>query len=152
KKGTTSVTSSNLHNPARCSRVRRSSWSFIFFAALLLSLTSAKELCAQQTTADLTVTKSGDESARIGATITYSIAVFNGGPDDATNVEVIDALPANTTFVSASASGGGSAIINGSNLTVTFPSIPVSESASITLVVRVNENAPRGTIENTASA
>jgi uncharacterized repeat protein (TIGR01451 family) len=130
--------------------VRR--FSFIVFAGLLLSLTPAKELRARQATADLAITKTGDESVRIGGTITYSIGVFNQGPDDATNVEVIDTLPANTTFVSVATSPGGSASVEGTNVRVSFPSIPVFETGSFTLVVRVNENAPRGNIVNTASA
>lgn len=117
-----------------------------------MSLSSANELRAQQTTADLTVTKAGDESARIGGTITYSIGVFNGGPDVATNVEVIDAIPANTTFVSVAASAGGSTSFDGTTVKVTFSSIPVLESGSVSLVVRVNQDAPRGSIENTVSA
>lgn len=146
------MTSSNVKTPARRSRVRRfSSWTFILFAGLLVSLTSAKHLSAQ-TTADLTVTKSGDESVRIGGTIAYSIAVFNAGPNDATNVEVIDALPANTTFVGVTANPGISVSLEGTNVRVTFPSIPVFETGSFTLLVRVNENAPRGNIENTVSA
>ena len=147
------MTSSNLRNPAECSRVPRfSSWILIVFAGLLLSLVSATELRAQQTTADLTVTKSGDESVRVGGTITYSIGVFNGGPDVATNVEVIDAIPANTTFDGVNVSAGGSASFDGTIVRVTFSSIPVFESGSFSLVVRVNQNAPRGSIENTVSA
>ena len=144
------MTSSNLSNPARRSRVRR--LSFIVFAGLLLSLAAVKELSARQATADLAITKTGDESVRIGGTITYSIGVFNQGPDDATNVEVIDTLPANTTFVDAIASPGVSVSLEGTKVRVTFPSIPVFQTGSFTLIVRVNEDATRGNVVNTASA
>ncbi|HEX7295600.1 MAG TPA: hypothetical protein VF251_07595, partial [Pyrinomonadaceae bacterium] len=147
------MTSSNPNGRARRSRVRSFySLTLILLSGLLLVLTPVKELHAQQTTADLTVTKSGDEAVSVGGTITYSIAVFNGGPDPATGVELIDAIPANTTFVSASADSGGTVLFDGTILTVTFASIPVFESASFSLVVRVNSDVPRGTtITNTVS-
>jgi uncharacterized repeat protein (TIGR01451 family) len=119
----------------------------------VLSLTAVVEIHAQQTTADLTVTKSADEAVRVGATITYNINVFNGGPDTAMNVELLDVIPANTTFVSASVtSGDGSVSFDGSILSITFSSIPFFENGSATFVVRVNEGTPRGTtISNTVS-
>jgi uncharacterized repeat protein (TIGR01451 family) len=76
---------------------------------LALLLNTAAEARAQTPTptptppasADLTVTKSGDEAAPVGGTITYNLVVSNGGPDTATNVVLSDPIPANTTFVSA---------------------------------------------------
>ena len=131
-------------------------------AGLALSLTSAAEARAQTPTptptADLTVTKSGDEAARVGGTITYNLVVTNGGPDTATNVVLTDAIPANTTFVSAESpypkptptpdppEPGGVVSFSNNTLTVTFDSIPAFESRSARLVVRVNPDVTRGTI------
>lgn len=101
--------------------------------------------------ADLTVTKSGDEAAPVGGTITYNLVVINGGPDDAVNVVLTDPLPAHTTFVSASTSMGSVAFAN-NTLTVSFGTIPAFESGSATLAVSVNGDTPRGTtISNTAT-
>ncbi|MET0621342.1 MAG: hypothetical protein ABW250_00030 [Pyrinomonadaceae bacterium] len=101
--------------------------------------------------ADLTVTKSGDEAAPVGGTITYNLVVINGGPDDAVNVLLTDPLPARTTFVSASTSMGSAAFAN-NTLTVSFGTIPAFESGSATLVVSVNGDTPRNTtISNTAT-
>ncbi|HEY6151528.1 MAG TPA: hypothetical protein VIW19_13485, partial [Gaiellaceae bacterium] len=52
--------------------------------------------------ADLSITKSDspDPVAHEG-TLTYSIGVHNGGPDDASAVKVVDTLPSGVSFVSA---------------------------------------------------
>ncbi len=56
---------------------------------------------------DLTVTKTvSDASPQEGDTIIYDVTVTNNGPDDATGVQVTDALPAGLSFVSADASAG----------------------------------------------
>jgi len=106
--------------------------------------------------ADLTITKSGDEAAPRGGNITYDLTVINGGPDDATNVTLTDPLPANTSFVSASASQG-TATFADDTLTVEFGTINGPEgddvfSATVEFIVKVNDDAPRGTtIINTAT-
>jgi uncharacterized repeat protein (TIGR01451 family) len=51
--------------------------------------------------ADLVTTKTGPVSVRVGEPITYTINVANLGPDDATDVVVVDTLPTGATFVSA---------------------------------------------------
>ncbi|MET0649958.1 MAG: hypothetical protein ABW208_25395 [Pyrinomonadaceae bacterium] len=97
--------------------------------------------------ADLTVTKSGDESAAVGGTITYDLVVSNGGPDTAVNVVLTDPIPANTTFVSVNVtSGDGTASFDGTTVTVTFESIAAFESGSARLVVMVNGDTPQGTV------
>lgn len=102
--------------------------------------------------ADLTVTKSGDEAAPVGGTITYNIVVSNGGPDDSANVQLTDPLPAHTTFVSADSPTGGTVTFANNTLTVGFGTIPAFESGSVTLVVSVNGDTPRNTtISNTAT-
>ena len=57
--------------------------------------------------ADLRVTKAvSDAAPGVGALVTYTIAVTNLGPDDATSADVSDVLPAGVAFVSARASQG----------------------------------------------
>ena len=148
------------HQSRSARRGRLLSLAFIFLGGLVLSLTSVIGGHAQETapSADLTVTKSGDETALIGGTITYNIVVTNGGPDTAVNVVLTDPIPANTTFVSAEspfpkptptpdpAEPGGVVTYSDNTLTVTFDSIPAFESRSARLIVRVNNGVPRGTV------
>ena len=57
--------------------------------------------------ADLAVTKTvSDPTPNVGDTITFTVTLTNNGPDAATNVTVLDSLPAGLTFVSATASQG----------------------------------------------
>jgi uncharacterized repeat protein (TIGR01451 family) len=53
--------------------------------------------------ADLAVTKSGPTTAVAGTEATYTIAVTNNGPDNASNVSVDDSPPGGFTFNSATA-------------------------------------------------
>ncbi len=58
-------------------------------------------------TCDLSLTKTVDiPNPNINDVITYTITVFNSGPDTATNVAVTDVLPAGISFVSSLASQG----------------------------------------------
>jgi uncharacterized repeat protein (TIGR01451 family) len=68
--------------------------------------------------ADVSVTKSDSaDPVSAGGALTYTLSVHNAGPDQATGVVVTDKLPNGVTFVSASATGGGTC--SKSNLTVT---------------------------------
>jgi uncharacterized repeat protein (TIGR01451 family) len=103
------------------------------------------------TSADLVVSKSGDNTAPLGGQIAYNIVVTNAGPDTATNVVLTDPIPAHTTFVNASVSQG-TVMFDGTTVTANFGTILAFESASLTLTVSVNSDTPRGTtISNTAS-
>jgi uncharacterized repeat protein (TIGR01451 family) len=124
----------------------------VLLGGLALLLDTAAVARAQEApVADLTVSKSGDEAAPVGGQITYSISVFNGGPDAATNVLLSDPIPAHTTYVSANVTlGDGTASFDGTTVDVHFDSIPAFESGSATIVVSVNDDTPRGTtISNT---
>src|SRR5205085_117188 len=101
--------------------------------------------------ADLVVTKSGDETVALGGQITYSLSVFNAGPDDATNVVLTDPLPAHTSFVSASSPTGTVTFAN-HTLTVNFGTLAANDTATATFVVSVDNDTPRGTtISNTVT-
>ena len=124
--------------------------ALVLFCALRLSPgDGAAVRSAAFASADIVVSKSGDESVAPGGQITYSFAVSNAGPDDAANIVLIDALPPHTTFVDASASNG-TASFDGTNVTFTWPSLPFdpefSNALTATLVVRVDQDIPRGTV------
>jgi uncharacterized repeat protein (TIGR01451 family) len=97
--------------------------------------------------ADIIVFKSGPTNVLAGGSLTYAIAVTNRGPNTATNVVVMDTLPAGVTFVSASSGGtlaGG---------VVTWPTI-VSMTNGVRTNYTVTVTAPLAitTLTNRASA
>ncbi|HUS12629.1 MAG TPA: HYR domain-containing protein, partial [Pyrinomonadaceae bacterium] len=103
--------------------------------------------------ADLSVTKSASpEPVVTGSNVTYSITVANNGPDSAANVVMTDNLPAQTTFVSCNATGGGVCGGSGNSRTVTFASLSSGASETVTLVATVNCDVVNGlVISNSAS-
>jgi len=101
--------------------------------------------------ADIVVSKSGDEAVALGGQITYSLTVYNAGPDDAVNIVLTDAIPAHTSFVSAS-TNTGSVSFDGTTVTVNVGTLPFDSTANATLVVQVDQNTPRNTtISNTVT-
>lgn len=70
------------------------------------------------------------------AVYTYTLTVLNNGPDPATNVVVTDNLPAGVTFVSATASAGGTATQAGADVVATFPTLTAGAIATVTITVR----------------
>jgi len=84
--------------------------------------------------ADIVVSKSGDEAVALGGQITYSLTVYNAGPDDAVNVVLTDAIPAHTSFVDAS-TNTGSVSFDGTTLTVNVGTLAFDSTAVATLVV-----------------
>ena len=109
--------------------------------------------------ADLSVTKTDDPDPVIaGANLTYTLTVANAGPIDAQTVSLVDAVPANTTFVSlaqtsgptftcSSPSVGGTGTISCSTATLAS-----GATATFKLVVKVNANTASGTtIKNTVT-
>jgi uncharacterized repeat protein (TIGR01451 family) len=122
-------------------------------SALLLAgvLATPVTTRAQEPAADIVVSKSGDETVALGGQITYSLTVFNAGPDDAVNVVLTDVLPAHTSFVNAS-TNTGSVSFDGTTLTVNIGTLAFDSTATATLVVRVDQNTPRDTtISNTVN-
>ncbi len=103
--------------------------------------------------ADLAVTKTDSPDPVIaGNDLTYTVTVTNNGPDTATSVTVADNLPAETTFVSCSSTGGGVCGGSGNNQIVTFASLASGQSETITFVANVSCLVADGTaINNTAT-
>src|SRR5262249_29491374 len=110
--------------------------------------------------ADLAVTKTDSPDPVIaGNNITYTINFVNNGPGTAQTVTVTDAVPANTTFVSATVTTGtgwstsAPAVGGTGNVVFSKASVPNAETAVFTVVVKVNASATNGsTITNTATA
>jgi uncharacterized repeat protein (TIGR01451 family) len=101
--------------------------------------------------ADLIVSKTGDDSAPRGGQVSYTVVVSNDGPDTASGVVLTDPLPAHTTYVTSAVSQG-TVIFSANTITANFGSIAPTESATLSLTLSVNQDTPRGTtISNTAS-
>lgn len=103
--------------------------------------------------ADLTVVKTGPDTADVGGPINYTIQVLNVGTLDANNVVVTDVIPAHTTFSFASSTQGSPPTSDGTTVTANLGTIPAGNSAVVFLTVKINADTSRGTIiVNTASA
>jgi uncharacterized repeat protein (TIGR01451 family) len=105
---------------------------------------------------DLSITKTDSPDPVIAGTmLTYTLTVTNSAAATALNVTVKDAIPANTTFQSASSatfSCSGVAVGGTGTLTCTNAFMAQNEVDTITLVVNVNPDAPKGSkISNTAT-
>jgi len=95
--------------------------------------------------ADLSITKSAaPDPVRVGTDLTYSLLVTNNGPEDATGVMVVDTLPADVTFVSAS----DSCTEDGGVVTCDVGDIANGDVVELTIVVAPNVV---GTVTNTAN-
>jgi uncharacterized repeat protein (TIGR01451 family) len=93
--------------------------------------------------ADLSVTKTDSpDPVLAGETLTYQIAVSNAGPSGATGVLVLDELPQEVAFVSATASQGSGCSASDGRVACTLGSLTVGGSAAVTIKVRPME-APR---------
>ena len=101
--------------------------------------------------ADLSITKLADghasETVSPGQTVTFTISLSNGGPSDATNVNVNDLLPAGLTFVSATPSVG-----TYNALTGTWAIGTLAAGVTDTLSVAATVGSGPSTIDNTATA
>jgi uncharacterized repeat protein (TIGR01451 family) len=113
-----------------------------------------------QTRADLAVTKSDSPDPVVaGNNLTYTISFVNNGPSDAQGVTVTDAVPLNTTFVSAAVTTGtgwsisAPAVGGTGNVVFSKATVAAGETATFTMVVNVNSNTANGTIiTNSATA
>ena len=95
-----------------------------------------------------------------GETLFYTVQVTNDGSQDATNVFLRDAMPANTSYVSGSTRVDGSAVADVSGRSpleagLGLGTVPFSgdgSSVRVTFRVQVNDDAPAGgVIQNTAT-
>jgi uncharacterized repeat protein (TIGR01451 family) len=99
--------------------------------------------------ADLAITKTVDDpNPNVGGTIHYTIELANNGPDEATNVEVTDALPAGVTYVSYSATQG--TYDDGTGIWI-VASIANAAADTLTITATVDTGTGGTTITNTAT-
>src|SRR3989442_2094163 len=91
----------------------------------------------------LSITKAdAPDPVAAGANITYTLSYSNNGNANATNVAIRDTIPANTTFVSASAPGG----LAGGVVTWNLGGLAAGASGTVTLVVKVSSPLANGTV------
>ncbi|MDO8417891.1 MAG: CARDB domain-containing protein [Agitococcus sp.] len=95
-----------------------------------------------------------------GGLLTYTIAVTNNGPDDATGVVLTDTIPVGTTFVSSTTTKGScagnpaitctiGALANGETATVTIRIIPTT-IGTLTNTATTTRNEPDSNVANNA--
>ncbi|QEV56907.1 DUF11 domain-containing protein [Streptomyces platensis] len=112
-----------------------------------LTSTSNEQITQVKPAADLTVTKSADETTvTVGQTVTYRVTVHNAGPNQATGVTVTDQLPDGLTFLSADATSGSYDPATGQ-----WAVGDLAAGATATLVLRAKATTA-GLISNTATA
>lgn len=84
------------------------------------------------------------EIVPVGTDITYTLRISNLGPAAAQSVTLVDTLPAATTFVSCTATGGGVCGGTGNARTVSLAGLAAGASSTITLVARIGSGVPKG--------
>lgn len=80
-----------------------------------------------------------------GDLLTYSLVITNTGNANATNVVAEDTIPAGTTYLPGTATGGTTASLNGNVLRWTLAGLNAGSSATLQFQVQVNNPLPRNT-------
>lgn len=115
--------------------------------------------------ADLSITKVGSPDPVLqNTTLTYTLTITNNGLQNATIVNVLDTLPAQVTFVSATASNGGTCnsivgavscslgtVLNGATVTVTIVTTATTPSLAVNTAAVTSLTADPDLTNNTAS-
>lgn len=102
---------------------------------------------ATSSSSDLAVTKTVDDSTPPeGANIIYTLTVVNNGPDNATNVNLTDVLPAGVSYVSDDGS------YNSGTGVWTIGSLNNGSTATLNITASVNGSTSGSTITNTITA
>jgi uncharacterized repeat protein (TIGR01451 family) len=89
--------------------------------------------------ADLSLTKSDSpDPVLVGEQLTYTLTVANAGPDTATDVVLVDNLPASTTLMSTSSTQGS---CSGTTfVSCLLGAIPSGGTATVTIVVKPTDD------------
>jgi uncharacterized repeat protein (TIGR01451 family) len=90
---------------------------------------------------DLTLSKSGPAAVQVGAPLSYTVTLHNGGTADATNAEVVDDLDDSLNNVGATSTQGTCAITAVNVVTCTIGTVTPNQTVTIT----VTATAPTGT-------
>ena len=112
---------------------------------------TATDIANVVSTADLSVTNAASPNpVAAGSNITYAQVVTNNGPSAADNTTLVEAVPANTTFVSLAAPAGWTCVtpaLGGTgNVVCTNLSMAGSTAATFAMVVKVNAGTANGTV------
>jgi uncharacterized repeat protein (TIGR01451 family) len=96
---------------------------------------TATVLVANANSADMAIVKTAIPSPNVpeGDTLTYSLAITNNGPAQATNVTVIDALPSAVTYLSATTTSGTCSEANGT-VTCLLGTMANAGTATVTIL------------------
>ncbi|MGA8867288.1 MAG: hypothetical protein WB510_09985, partial [Candidatus Sulfotelmatobacter sp.] len=119
---------------------------------------SATDVASVVSSADLSVSNAASPNpATAGGNVTYTQVITNNGPSAADNPTLVEAVPANTTFVSIAAPVGWTCVTPGNggtgNVVCTIVSMNGSTVASFAMVVKVNAGVANGTaISDTVTA
>ena len=119
---------------------------------------SATDVANVVSTADLSITNTASPNpVTAGSNITYTQVLTNNGPSAADNGTVVEAIPANTTFVSIAAPVGWTCTtppVGGTgNVVCTDLNMAGSTAATFSVVTKVNSGTANGTvITDTATA
>ncbi len=99
---------------------------------------------------DLSITKTDSvDPVNRGSQLTYTLVVTNSGPSGATNVEVVDTLPSDVTFVSATGGTVTGTVGTSNPVTVNVGTLASGESKTVTITVNVSQTAA-ATFNNSA--
>ncbi|MBU7036413.1 MAG: DUF11 domain-containing protein [Theionarchaea archaeon] len=115
--------------------------------------------------ADLRIEKTiSDSNPDVGDTITFTITVYNDGPDTATNVTVEDVIPSGYTYAAGTIAGGDSrddsgdpiltwtinSLANGSNVSLTFQAVVQASGTykNVAQVTASDQHDPDSTPDN----
>jgi uncharacterized repeat protein (TIGR01451 family) len=105
--------------------------------------------------ADLIITKTDNSNIYTpGTSMTYTIVVYNNGPDDATRFNIIDNIPANISGLTVNctpASNCGTNTSSGNTISFTSASLETKDQLKITVSGIVDSGAI-GNLSNTAEA
>lgn len=94
-------------------------------------------------TVTLTISKTDSPDPVVaGNNITYTLAYSNTSGTSATGVTIVDPVPANTTFVSATAGGA----LGGGNVTWNIGTVLAGGAGTVQMVVRVTSPLANGTV------
>src|SRR5204862_5192449 len=96
--------------------------------------------------ADLAVAKTGPAAVNALGSITYTIVTTNNGPSPASNVAVVDTLPAGVTFVSADNGGTEAGGV------VTWPPVASVSIGGALMCSAVASTSPTGSLVCVARA
>ena len=116
-----------------------------------LSNDSATDVANVVSTADLGITNiASPNPVTAGSNITYTQVITNNGPSAADNAQLVEAIPANSTFVSLAAPSGWTCTtpsLGGTgNVVCTELTMTGSTAATFTLITKVTAGTANGTL------